>query len=153
MKFLHFDVVVLTVLSLLFSVEAKFEMETGIDKNVFDHDSRTNTLYVVKGNKIQKIRLSDMNETTIYEFSDPNPPNKTSIVSMSLDWVTKNLYIYHGHVLKVINVDDTSKSPRSLLLSHYNSKGASKVISAWPVVKVFPNQGYLVTKISGKYIF
>lgn len=114
--------------------------------NKFEYDSESRALYKGSFSEIQKISLDTKKESTLFDLSGINPfGSNGAINSIAYDWVTKNLYVVHEGWIKLLKVRDTSESPkplRALDEKHFN-----------PVIKVFPNQGYLVVKTSGKCEF
>lgn len=105
--------------------------------NKFEYDIGENTMYRRYFNGIQKINLNEKKTTTLFELNLP-----TDLESIALDWVTKNIYVVHDDSVKIVNVRDTTKSPKTLW-SFGRGKHAAKI-------KVFPNAGYLFVYISGE---
>lgn len=121
-----------------------------------EYDHRTNVVYAVKYARhivknhrkylsdIHVFNLTDKQESDIFNFSSVDIDDKIEVDFISLDWVTKNLCFTVSKAYKVPNVDDTSKNSKTLF--------SFKKENDFSVIKVFPNQGYLIVGVfSGKY--
>lgn len=123
----------------------------------FEYDQREHTVYAVKQTfhqiykeifNIQRIDLDRKKESTVFELLSER--NNERIYSIALDWVTKNLYYTDDKELGILNVDNPSKSPKSLYTFKEKYLNTNLHVN---VVRVFPNQGYLVVKTSRKFIY
>lgn len=127
--------------------KGRLMMDTSISafEDSFEFDSYTNEIYVVSKNRfeneIYKVQLDESLRSYLFSF----PTDESSIEpfgSIALDWVTKNIYAIHEGAIKVFNVQGNLKIPRWI---------ADVKSDKHPVIKIFPNEGYLVVN-TGKYI-
>lgn len=108
-------------------------------------------IYNENAKEIKKISLDNNTESNIYEFRLKRQERLLSssrwvrngwIRGMALDWITNNLYLFYGQVITVINMNDTSSTPKNLL--------DIKEPFSFTNIKVFPNEGYVVVTTSGE---
>lgn len=126
---------------------------SGIGFSVYSlYDSHDRTHYCFDDwNKIWKIDLKKTERNIAYVLSNrffdtpSDQPGEVWLDYPDLDWVTKNLYFFHNGSLQILNLKDSSKPPKSLV--------SEKKRSSNLIVKVLPNDGYIVVKISGMKAF
>lgn len=121
----------------------EFELVTSSVSNeyrVMDYDFQEREIYSIDSdsNNIVKINSVSKDQSVVYTSSLKG----FDVESLGLDWITKNLYFFYDGILKVLDLKDKSKPPKSLLtFDHYLAE-----------VKVFPDEGYLVVKVSCKLL-
>lgn len=115
--------------------------DQGSFDNKFEYDFQDRVLYKSYLNEIKKIDIVNKNQSTIFQL--PTNSIGETIDSVAYDWVTKNLYVSHEGDLKVLNVVKTSKLSKKLVAfpKRYFSS----------IIKVFPNQGFVVVQTDCKY--
>lgn len=108
----------------------------------FEYDFREKTVYSYKHRVIEKLSVDHNVTSNLHEFNFSQTILRDgSINSISLDWITKNLYVIYAKRLMVLNVKDKLSTPKTLI-----ELGES--ISS-PTVKVFPNNGFIVIVSNG----
>lgn len=108
--------------------------KNNLTTNNFVHDFYRNEIYIFEDtNKIRKVSLDNGEENFI------DSPVSLSTDSRDFDWVTKNLYFFDGKNLDVVNLELKNRYFKGLLKASPNS----------PIVKVLPNDGYLIVKTDG----
>lgn len=90
-------------------------------------------------NRIRKIRLD--NEEEIGTYNLPQTLSGKQIVGPSFDWVTKNLYFFVDRNLKLIKLAGSQNDLRGILTLKKDLNPR--------IVKVSPNDGYVVVKTDG----
>lgn len=116
-----------------------------LQKNLYTFDSYTRVLYEGHNHDVKKVLLDvDDDKYPVYKFlAKPQEEGKT-LESVALDWVTKNLYVASRKFVKLVNLLDISK-PVKIVHTFKNT-------SFYPIVKVFPNEAFLIVKTSRKYL-
>lgn len=119
-------------------------------KNVlefFTYDPLDGDIYVFDtSRRVIKVNLENGEQKLVYDFETSLVFSRGEIHSVTLDWVTKNLFLFFNRNLTVIDLNDSSKYPKTLF-SLENEKFTR------PDLQVFPNDGYLVAKTDGKISF
>lgn len=107
---------------------------------VMKYDPLDRVIYWLRDSQLQKITLDTKDQSPLNASFPSGFAEFGKYVSMSLDWITKNLFFVHDKYVHVIDLKNISKGSKKLFTPYHNG-----------AVEVFPDEGYLVYAYAGMY--